>query len=932
MQNPYAKTKEEVLETLETSRSKGLSGTEVAARLEKNGPNQLDEAPPIPAWKQFLSTLKEPIVIILFVAVALAATSASYDFFVTGDRAHGMAAVYESIAILLLIFVNSGLSFSQARSAQKSLDALKTMAEHHTRVLRDESWDDILAEKLVPGDIVSVKTGDFIEADVRWLHVAELQVNESHLTGEADAIAKQADHLLAETQLGDRTNMGFSGSTVTHGNGIGVVVGTGMTTELGKIATLLTQVKDKKTPIERTVAALSKKLMIIAIGIVLLTLGLELLKAWNASGVLSFEAIAESFSTAIALAVAAIPDALPAVLSIVLTIGAAQLVKNQGLIKSLNSVETLGATSFIASDKTGTLTKNEMTVTRIYANGAQFDVEGSTFDLAGELIPSDPDDTPSVLRFMQASVLNNEAEIVKHDDGSFETFGNPTDVALVTMACKLGVNRNELLSKDELQDIDILRILPFDSERKMMSVVIKHGQKFQVLTKGAPDVVLTHTDFVEEHDKLVPIDMARESVEEQVLEFARGALRTIAVGIRDIDEDEANNASVSALEQHLTILGIAGIIDPPRPEVRDSIHELHEAGVQVVMITGDHAVTARAIAQKLGIVADETARVIEGRELEEMSDDDLMVIAPEVRVYARVSPEHKQRIVRALQRRHEVVAMTGDGINDAPALRAADIGIAMGINGTEVTKDAADLILLDDKFTTIERSVRAGRTIFGNIKNFMRHELTTNVAEVLALLFGVVLMTERVGLVDATLPTLTALMVLWVNMVSDALPSFALGYDVAESDLMKEPPRDVRASILKGMLARILVRGAVMGGLVFVAFYWAASAGFAPAQAQTLGFLTLVFGQLWHVFDARSTRTLYRRNPFSNRRLLLAVGFAALASLAVTVVPFFNTVMGTASLPGWLYVLVIVLPGIPTFVISGIKEAWWALKPRFARQ
>ncbi|WP_179393955.1 cation-translocating P-type ATPase [Lacticaseibacillus absianus] len=925
-QAPYAQHKADVLAQLNTDRTHGLTQTEAQARLDQHGPNALPTPPRPSAWRQFLDTLKEPLVIILFIAVFLAWGSAAYDLLVTGNRAHGMAAIYESIAILILIFVNSGLGFWQAQNAQKSLDALKSMADHHANVLRDGEWGQIPAETLVPGDIISVRTGDFIEADVRWLHRAELQVNEAHLTGEAEPVAKQTHALVGDAELGDRTNMGYSGSMVTHGNGLGVVVGTGMTTELGKIATLLHQVVDKKTPIERTIAALTKKLMIVAIAIVFLTLGLELFKAYQTTGTLSFAAVAESLSTAIALAVAAIPDALPAVLSIVLTIGATMLAKNNGLIKSLNSVETLGSTSFIASDKTGTLTKNEMTVTRFYANGATYTVEGNGYEPIGEILPDDPAHTASYERFMLASVLNNEAAIVEDDDGRSAPFGNPTDVALVVMGHKVDIERDTLLDKNTGRNIDLVRVLPFDSTRKMMSVVIKDGEQYQVLTKGAPDVVLAHTDWVEQGDRLLAIDAAREAVEAQVLGFASDALRTIAVTLRDIDRELALHGSVAELEQHLTLLGVAGIIDPPRPEVRQSVRTLHEAGVQVVMITGDHAVTARAIAARLGIVEDDTARVVEGRELEAMSDDELYAIVPDIRVYARVSPEHKQRIVHALQRHDEIVAMTGDGINDAPALRAADIGIAMGINGTEVTKDAADLILLDDKFTTIENSVAAGRTIFGNIKNFMRHELTTNVAEVLALLFGVLLMTHQVGQVAATVPTLTALMVLWVNMVSDALPSFALGYDVPEADLMRQPPRNVRASILDGMLGRIFLRGIVMGGLVYVAFLWGAHQGMRASEAQTLGFLTLVFGQLWHVFDARSTRTLFRRNPFENGKLLIAVGFAAVTSLLVTLFPFFNTVMGTAPLSAELYLAVIFLPAIPTFVLSGLKELWWAMR------
>ncbi|MFD1486140.1 cation-translocating P-type ATPase [Lacticaseibacillus baoqingensis] len=919
MPSPHLQHKQAVLTELETSRRHGLTAAAAQARLTQMGQNALAQPPKIPAWRQFAHTFKEPLVIILLIAVGLAWVSAAYDFFGGGDPAHGMAAIYESIAILLLIAINAGLSFWQAQAAQKSLDALKNMADHHALVLRDGQWEQIPAKALVAGDILKVKTGDFIEADVRWLQVAELMTNEAHLTGEADPVSKQT-HAIADAQIGDRTNMGYSGSMVTHGNGIGVVVATGMHTELGKIADLLASVPTKKTPIERTIAKLTTRLMAVAIAIVFLTLGLELFKAYQTTGSLSLTAVAESLSTAIALAVAAIPDALPAVLSIVLTIGATMLAHNNGLIKSLNAVETLGATSFIASDKTGTLTQNQMTVTRFWANGAAFAVEGSGFDPVGEITPESAAD--DYQRFMAASVLNNEATIQEDADGIFQPYGNPTDVALVVMGHKAGITRDHLLDKNGTHDIDIVRVIPFDSTRKMMSVVIKDGAQYQVLTKGAPDVILAHTAQVADAGGLKPLETMKQTVENVVLGFANDALRTIAVAVRDIDENLALHGEQAALEHSLTLLGIAGIIDPPRPEVRASVATLHQAGVAVVMITGDHAATARAIALKLGIVDSPEATVIQGAALEEMSDETLFKLVPTIRVYARVSPEHKQRIVKALQRHNEVVAMTGDGINDAPALRAADIGIAMGINGTEVTKDAADLILLDDQFTTITRSVEAGRTIFGNIKNFMRHELTTNVAEVLALLLGVVLMTRPVGQVSATTPVLTALMVLWVNMISDALPSFALGYDVPEADLMQRPPRNVDQSVLHGMLGRIFGRGIVMGALVYLAFLWAAHAGYPAATAQTIAFLTLVFGQLWHVFDARSNRTLFHRNPFANGKLLIAVAFAASASLLVTLMPFFNTVMGTTPLSGTLYLAVICLPALPTLILSGIKALW----------
>ncbi|MHA3067225.1 cation-translocating P-type ATPase [Lacticaseibacillus saniviri] len=918
MQQPYRTHKAEVLKSLDTDRQTGLTQTVAEARQTEYGPNQMQRGEQTPAWKMLLKTFTEPLVIILFVAAGLALLNAGYDFFNTGDVEHGRAAIYEAVAIIALILLNAGIAFFQARSTQKSLEALESMTERTANVMRDQDWEEVPAAQLVPGDIICINTGDFIEADVRFLSVSELQVNEAHLTGEAEPINKQTHALDEDVPLGDRTNMGFSGSMVTHGNAIAVVTGTGMATELGHIATLLDQVPDQRTPIERAVARLTKVLMRIAISLVFFTLAVELIKTYVENGGISFDAFINSLSPSIAIAVAAIPDALPVVLSIVLTIGAATLAKNRGLVKTLNSVETLGATNFIASDKTGTLTKNQMTVTRFYANGATFSVEGSGYAPAGDISPVDDDDTPNYTGFVRSAVLNNEASVHQDEQGHYVPYGNPTDVSLTVLGHKAAFDRDQLQNNG----YEIIRVLPFDSTRKLMSVVIHSEDGYQVLTKGAPDVVLRVTDNVLDHDQFVPLAEKKDEIEAKILEFAEQALRTLAVTCRTIDEDLAQNGSMEELEQQLTLLGIAGIIDPPRPEVKQSVATLRHAGIAVIMITGDHAATAKAIALRLGIIQDNDAEVIDGPMLDQMSDAQLRDHVLTTRVYARVSPEHKQRIVQALQAHKAVVAMTGDGINDAPALRAADIGIAMGINGTAVTKDAADLILLDDKFTTITNSVEAGRTIFGNIRNFMRQELITNVAEVLTLLFGAIFILSDIGKVPSTAPILSALMVLWVNMISDSIPSFALGYDKPEADLMQQPPRDVHESILKGMVGRIALRGIVMAAVVFASFLWAANAGYTLPMAQTVAFLTLVFGQLWHAFDARSNKTIFHRNPFDNGRLLLAVGFAATSSILVTMIPFFNTVMGTAPLPPICYLYVIFFPAIPTFVISGIKALW----------
>lgn len=919
----YSHEAETILQELDTSRIHGLSEAQAQRRLAEVGPNELAKEEREPAWKMLLKSFKEPLIIILLIAIGLALASAAYDFFISGDSGHAMASVYEAIAIVLIVIINSGLTFHQTRTAQKSLDALSDMRQHHMKVLRDNNWTSVAANHSVPGDIVSVKSGDFIEGDLRWLKTSELQINESHLTGESDAIQKSTVSLPEDTELADRTNMGYSGSMVVNGNGIGVVVATGMATELGKISGLMQQVDDQKTPIEKSVHGLSKKLMIIAAVIIAVTIGYDLVKQLIQVGSISMDSFGGISATAIAIAVASIPDAMPVVLSIVLTIGAKMMASQKGLVKSLSSVETLGSTTYIASDKTGTLTKNEMAVTRFLANGQVYNVEGNGYTPIGDFIRDDgtPSDPKDYQRFLEVAVLNNEAEIKPDTKQNWRPFGNPTDVSLVVLGAKDNVKRDVLLEDKGDRDIDIVRILPFDSTRKMMTVVIKENGRYYSLTKGAPDVIKPLTKSALIDGQPVPIASVAANVEKTMLAFAKDALRTISITQREISKEDALNASSAELERELTFLGLVGIIDPPREEVKASVRKLTQASVNVVMITGDHAMTAKAIAKQLGIIDSDDARVITGRDLEEMDDQQLADVVLDTRVYARVTPEHKQRIIKQLQAHEQVVGMTGDGINDAPALKAADIGIAMGINGTEVTKDAADLILLDDKFTTIEKSVESGRTIFANILIFMRHELTTNVAEVLSLLLGVFLITSSIGNITEVTPTLTALMVLWVNMISDSLPSFALGYDDAESDVMQQRPRDTKQSILaNGMLRRVLFRGGVMGAMVFLAFIWAASQGYTVAQSQTIALLTLVFGQLWHVYDARSVNTLFDRNPFSNSRLTLAVGFAATSSILVTLMPFFNNVIGTAPLTMTMYVLIILISAVPTFVISGIKK------------
>ncbi|MGO2164183.1 MAG: cation-translocating P-type ATPase, partial [Streptococcus thermophilus] len=908
----YQQSKENILNNYNVKISQGLSETQVIATRERYGENKLPEEKEDSYLKVFLKSFKEPIIIVLMGAVALSFFSSFYSFQIVGDRKYGLESLYEAIAIAILIIINAFLGFWQEISARKNLNSLKEMNNRFVSVLRNGNLEKIASNELVVGDIVKVTVGDFVEADVRWLQLDELQLIESHLTGEADAVIKTSEIISEKVEIGDQRNMGFSGSVVSSGQGTGIVVATGENTELGKISQLMKEEGVRQSPLQKTVQKLTKTLMKISAGIVVLTFVFGLIS----SGEFSINSITSVFSTSIALAVASIPDALPVVLSIVLTIGAVKMSKNKGLIKTLSSVETLGSTSYICSDKTGTLTQNEMTVTKFYANGQLYTVEGLGYDIKGGVsLISQENKEKNFEQFMESIVLCNDSSL-KEVEGQIKTFGNPTEIALTVLGAKTGYKKDDLLEK-----VRVVRTLPFSSSRKMMSVIIENDRGYFLYTKGAPDVLIERCSGFLINNQIDKSEKEKDNFVKIVDTYAEEALRTLAVAYKKIDENEALNGNTEELEKDFILTGVAGIIDPPREEVKESIRQLHEANINVVMITGDHEKTARAIAYDLGIVKSKDAKVLKGIDLEEMSDQELYEEVRNINVYARVSPEHKQRIVKQLQSHKQVVAMTGDGVNDAPALRAADIGVAMGITGTEVTKDSADLILLDDKFTTIEKSVYSGRTIYANIKNFMRHELTTNVAEVLALILGLVLFRKAVGDVAAMTPTLTALMVLWVNMVSDAIPSFSLGYDVAETDLMKEKPRDSNQSILANYTwSRVLIRGTIMGGMVYLSFLLAAQNGLSASEAQTVAFLTLVYGQLWHVFDARSSRTLFRRNPFGNLRLVGAVVFAGVSSFLVTLIPFFNSVMGTAQLTLPIYLMVIFIPALPTLILSGVKE------------
>ena len=610
----YQQSKENILNNYNVKISQGLSETQVIATRERYGENKLPEEKEDSYLKVFLKSFKEPIIIVLMGAVALSFFSSFYSFQIVGDRKHGLESLYEAIAIAILIIINAFLGFWQEISARKNLNSLKEMNNRFVSVLRNGNLEKIASNELVVGDIVKVTVGDFVEADVRWLQLDELQLIESHLTGEADAVIKTSEIISEKVEIGDQRNMGFSGSVVSSGQGTGIVVATGENTELGKISQLMKEEGVRQSPLQKTVQKLTKTLMKISAGIVVLTFVFGLIS----SGEFSINSITSVFSTSIALAVASIPDALPVVLSIVLTIGAVKMSKNKGLIKTLSSVETLGSTSYICSDKTGTLTQNEMTVTKFYANGQLYTVEGLGYDIKGGVsLISQENKEKNFEQFMESIVLCNDSSL-KEVEGQIKTFGNPTEIALTVLGAKTGYKKDDLL-----ENVRVVRTLPFSSSRKMMSVIIENDRGYFLYTKGAPDVLIERCSGFLINNQIDKSEKEKDNFVKIVDTYAEEALRTLAVAYKKIDENEALNGNTEELEKDFILTGVAGIIDPPREEVKESIRQLHEANINVVMITGDHEKTARAIAYDLGIVKSKDAKVLKGIDLEEMSDQEL---------------------------------------------------------------------------------------------------------------------------------------------------------------------------------------------------------------------------------------------------------------------------------------------------------------------
>ncbi|OEH91206.1 cation-translocating P-type ATPase [Bacillus solimangrovi] len=881
----YESDVDAVEELVHTDKQNGLSESEAKKRISKFGYNQLAEGKKVSALSLFLSQFKDFMVFVLLVATFISGLLGEY---------------IDAVAISAIIFLNALLGYYQERRAEKSLEALKQLSSPQTTVLRDGEWRKVPSQELVVGDIVKFTSGSRIGADLRLIRSDGVEIEESALTGESVPVSKQVERIEGDlVELGDQANIAFMGTLVTRGSGVGIVIGTGMNTAMGQIAGLLESAPQQVTPLQRRLEQLGKILIVCALGLTVLVVAL---------GIMQGHDMYKMFLAGVSLAVAAIPEGLPAIVTVALSLGVQRMIKRKAIVRRLSAVETLGCASVICSDKTGTMTQNKMTVTTIYASGKKWSVTGTGYQPEGcffnggtEIRVSQEKALQQLLSF---GLLVNHANIAEKN-AEYVLDGDPTEGALVVAAMKAGLSREPLL-----EQYTVVHEFPFDSKRKMMSMVVEdeNGDRY-VVTKGAPDILLQKSEWALWHERKQPMSAKiKKSLEGSIESMGGQALRTIAVGFKPL-RSKHESYTINSLEKDLIFVGLFGMIDPPRPEVKNAIRECREAGIKTVMITGDHAITATAIASSLDLLPP-GGRVMDGYELSQLSVDELEDVVEDVYVFARVSPEHKLKIVQALQQRGHITAMTGDGVNDAPAIKAADIGISMGTTGTDVAKEASALVLMDDNFATIKEAIKEGRNIYENIRKFIRYLLASNVGEILVMLFAM--------LMALPLP-LVPIQILWVNLVTDGLPAMALGMDKPEGDVMKRNPRHPREGVFsRGLGWKVLSRGFLIGLVTLLVFLFTYRGGQNELiHAQTAAFATLVMAQLIHVFDCRSDYSVYHRNPFGNVYLLFAVVSSILLMMAVIYYPPLQPIFHTVSLAAHDWLLILGLAGIPTFVFAG---------------
>ena len=940
----------EVAKALDVDTNTGLSSAEAQRRLEKFGPNQLASAPPVPKWKKFLAQFQDPLVYLLLAATVISLIA----WFI--ERSHGTAGEvlpFDAIVIILILIVNAVLGYIQEARAEQAVEALAQMTAPQTSVLRDGKIVHINTADVVPGDIVVLGEGDTVSADGRLFAAASLRIAEASLTGESVPVGKKPDTLDSAKALGDRTNMIFNGTSVTQGTGRAIVTGTGMNTQVGKIADMLSQTDDEDTPLQKEMTHVSKILGIaVCIIAAVVLVALFITQGFHKMP----DDLIDSLLLAVSLAVAAVPEGLATILTVVLALGVQRMAKHNAIVKKLSSVETLGSASVICSDKTGTLTRNEMTVERIVTpsgevqlTGTGYEPKGKMLGMGGAAIEESAPVNAEALRTIAVGAFANDGDLRQNDAGQWEIVGDPTEVSLVVASRKIKAER-------ALGKLDRVAEVPFTSERKRMAVIGKDSSdngNLSVYAKGAPDVLLGYCTRIAVGDAVRPMTEGdRQEILATVERLSGEAYRTLGEAYRplgttflaDIPGIKTNAAGQvtdiseqsDVIERDLIWAGMVGIIDPPRTEVRDSVAEAHRAGIRTVMITGDHPLTAARIASDLGII-EKGGKALTGDQLDAMPDEAAFDKATsEVSVYARVAPEHKLKIVESLQRQGNIAAMTGDGVNDAPAVKSADIGVAMGITGTEVTKESAKMILADDNFSTIVAAVREGRVIFDNIRKFLRYLLSSNVGEVFTVFGGVML----AGVLGITQPGTTGVAVpllatqlLWINLLTDAAPALAMGVDPQTDDVMARSPRKLTDRVIdRDMWIDIAFIGIIMAAVTLIGMDMHLEGGlftdrsiggtheFQMIEARTMGFTILVFAQLFNAIASRSARQSAFVGLFSNKWLWGAIGLSVVLQLVVIYVPFLNSAFGTTPLGPWAWVECICLAAV-VLIASEIYKA-----------
>ena len=884
---PHSQNVNDVLKSLEVDQTQGLSSAKVEENFAKYGPNKLEEKKKKSLIARFLEQFKDVMIIILLIAAAISLGVAIYEGVANGH--FDPVEMVEPFLILAIVLLNAIIGVVQESKAESALEALKNMSAPHARVIRDGVEKIVMSADLVPGDIIKLEAGDFVPADARLIKSVNLKSEESALTGESVPSEKFADAEVKEkAPIGDRTNMVFSGCSITYGTALAVVTATGMQTEMGKIAGILANEEESKTPLQEKLAKLGGMLGVLVLGICAIMFAIQIFRDVVGKP-FEFSLITEAFMSAISLAVSAIPEGLPAVVTIVLSIGVQRMVKKNAIIRRLPAVETLGSSSVICSDKTGTLTQNRMTLVKTYVDG-------------GEIIDFNGSAEGETYKMLCYGSLCSDGKVV-FENGAEKHIGDPTETSIVLAAHKAGGVQDVLNAESPR-----VGELPFDSDRKLMTTVNMINGKPVAIVKGAFDVIAKRTVKGD-------IEKARIACDE----MSSNALRVLAVAYKELDS-VPEKPTFEELENELIFIGLVGMIDPPRPECKVAVATCRQAGIKPVMITGDHIVTATAIAKELGIFV-EGDKSITGAQLDEMSDEELDREVRNISVYARVSPENKIRIVKAWQKKGEVVSMTGDGVNDAPALKAADIGCAMGITGTDVAKGAADMTLTDDNFATIVDAVKEGRGIYENIKKVVGFLLSTNLAEVLVVFISTVILGFISGLGNPFIP----IQLLWINLVTDSLPAIALGMEAVENDVMYRKPNPKNQSLfanglgLKIGLNGVLLTVTTLVGYILGAYIMQTPAGLNHEAGSTMAFMILAMSQLVQALNMRSSHSLFKVGFFSNKTMNLSLFVCTALTAVVLFIPGVVGVFGMMYLDWWLYLVGLALSLLPILAMEIAK-------------